>query len=341
VGGKTTESAALNLAVNGFTVFPIEAGKKAPPLVRFTQTASSDPNEVAELWHQHPDANIGVVPGGGTIVLDTDSAEAARFIDELGMPETTTAKTPRGGNHFYLLGSAPTRAGVRPGLDIRGRGGYAVGPGSVVNGRRYEWVVPPWEVPPQPAPKAVLELVKERAKFRALDRRSILHGRRNETLTRIAGWFVGQGIQGEPLRVAVHAVNAERCKPPLSDQEVEGIVKSANKWDEPPLWLVDPFRFAEDPNLSGPARHVLAVFAARAQVDGTVRGGDWVAELIGKDRRAVYRAVDELEQSKRLRVKRYRSPGKANDYKLLPFEPLTPCTTGKGVPKHDTGETAT
>ena len=91
---------------------------------------------------------------------------------------------------------------------MRGRGGYALGPGSVVGGRSYKWVIPPWEIPPQPAPGAVLELVKECAKFRAVDRRPIPQGRRNETVTRIAGWFVGQGIQGEPLRVALHAVNA-------------------------------------------------------------------------------------------------------------------------------------
>jgi hypothetical protein len=323
-GSSDQERAAQNAAVNGIEVFPIAPGEKAPPLVRFTQIATSDPVEVAALWHQHPGANIGIRPGGGTIVLDTDSADAARFVAELGLPQTTTVKTPRGGRHYYLQGSAPTRAGVRPGLDIRGRGGYAVGPGSVVNGKRYEWVVPPWEIPPQPAPKAVLDLVKERATFRALDRRPIPEGRRNETLTRIAGWFVGQGVQGQPLGVALQAVNRARCKPPLSEQEVDQIVKSASKWDEPPLWVIDPFGFAEDPRLSGSARHLLAAIAARAHVDGTVRGGDWVAQLIGKDRKAVYRAVEELEENNRLRVRRYRTPGKANDYRLLPFTPSTP-----------------
>ena len=44
--------------------------------------------EVAQLWREHPGANIGVRPGGGTIILDTDSAAAARFVDELGLPET-------------------------------------------------------------------------------------------------------------------------------------------------------------------------------------------------------------------------------------------------------------
>jgi hypothetical protein len=113
-------------------------------------------------------------------------------------------------------------------------------------------------------------------------------------------------------------------------------VRSANKWDDPPLWPFDPFGFAEDARLGGPARHVLAALAARARDDGTVRGGDWVSQLIGKDRRAVYRAVDELERCSRLRVRRHRASGKANDYRLIPYEPARGYTPGKGVPKRDT-----
>lgn len=83
----------------------------------------------------------------------------------------------------YLLGSSSTRADVRPGLDLRGRGGYALGPGSVFGGRSSEWEIPPWEIPPQPAPPAVLKLVRDRPKFQALDTRPIPKGRRDNTLT--------------------------------------------------------------------------------------------------------------------------------------------------------------
>jgi hypothetical protein len=328
------ERAAMKLATEGFRVFPVTPDSKRPPLIRFKRGATADPPRVAELWRTYPHANIGVATGGGTMILDVDSPAAQRLVDDLQLAPTTTVKTPRGGRHFYFRGNAPTKAGARPGLDIRGRGGYAVGPGSIIGGKRYEWIIPPWELEPQPAPRAVLELVKEREKFRAFDRRPVPQGRRNETLTRIAGWFVGQAVGGEALEVALGAVNRERCRPPLPDREVEKIVNSASKWDVPPLWLVDPVRFAEDPQLDGKSRHVLSTLAARARHDGHVRGGEWLREVTGWDRKTIYRVVGALEEAHRIEVRRGRSKGKANDYKLLPFEP-TASNSGKGVPDRD------
>jgi hypothetical protein len=43
--------------------------------------------------------------------------------------------------------------------------------------------------------------------------------------------------------------NRARCRPPLSEKEVERIVKSANGWRKPPLWMVNPLGFAGDPRL--------------------------------------------------------------------------------------------
>ena len=53
-------------------------------------------------------------------------------------------------------------------------------------------------------------------------------------------------ITGEPLVLALHAKNRNDCQPPLTEQEVEKIVKSASKWPEPPRWIQDPLRFIED-----------------------------------------------------------------------------------------------
>lgn len=181
-------------------------------------------------------------------------------------------RSASGDRHFYLLGSSSTRTDVRPGLDLKGRGGYAVGPGSVFDGRSYRWEIPPWEIPPQPAPPAVLKLVRDRPRFQAIDKRPIPKGRRDNTLTQIAGWFIAQDVRGEPLRIAPHAINRDRRKPSMEDQQVDKIAKSASNWPEPPLWLVDPIRFAEDPRLDGKSRHVLTTLAARAHHDGHVRG---------------------------------------------------------------------
>jgi Bifunctional DNA primase/polymerase, N-terminal/Primase C terminal 1 (PriCT-1) len=248
VSSADLKRAALGLAANGFTVFPIKPGDKSPPLVKFTKQATADPIEVARMWKRYPEANIGVHAGGGTVIVDADTYKNPSCLDGLAIPETTTVRSASGGRHFYLLGSGSTRTDVRPGLDIKGRGGYAVGPGSVFDGRSYRWAIPPWEVPPQPAPTAVLKLIRERPKFQALDTRPIPKGRRNNTLTQIAGWFVSQGVRGEPLRIALHAINRDRCKPSMEEAQVDKIAKSASSWPDPPLWLVDPVRF-------GPSRH--------------------------------------------------------------------------------------
>jgi hypothetical protein len=58
-------------------------------------------------------------------------------------PATTWVRTPSGGHHLYFRQSPGQEirnsAGrLGPGVDVRGHGGYVIGPGSVVAGERYE-----------------------------------------------------------------------------------------------------------------------------------------------------------------------------------------------------------
>ncbi|MDJ0342091.1 bifunctional DNA primase/polymerase [Streptomyces sp. H10-C2] len=62
------------------------------------------------------------------------------------VPDTVTVLTPSGGRHLWFTGPAGTtvpnsvgRAGTAPGpgIDVRGSGGYLVGPGSITNAGRY------------------------------------------------------------------------------------------------------------------------------------------------------------------------------------------------------------
>lgn len=109
--------------------------------------------------------NLGIACGpSGLVVVDLDSAEHGEVEDdwrELGVhngrdalarvadwagqsvPETFTVRTPSGGSHLYFR--APEGCTVRnsagaiaPLVDVRGRGGYIVGPGSVIAGRAYQ-----------------------------------------------------------------------------------------------------------------------------------------------------------------------------------------------------------
>ncbi|KUL65140.1 DNA primase [Streptomyces violaceusniger] len=80
------------------------------------------------------------------------------------IPPTVTVLTPSGGRHLWLCGpsglAVPNSAGrLAPGIDIRGLGGYLVGPGSYGSHGSYRLAPgsPAWA--PAPAPAALLRLL--------------------------------------------------------------------------------------------------------------------------------------------------------------------------------------
>ena len=56
---------------------------------------------------------------------------------------------------------------------------------------------------------------------------------RNTTLVSIAGKLRNAGLSAEALEVALLQVNADRCVPPLGDEEVKRIAANASKWSLP------------------------------------------------------------------------------------------------------------
>jgi len=57
------------------------------------------------------------------------------------LPLTRIVRTPSGGEHMYFLGGDGIRCSsdtLAVGIDIRGVGGYVVGPGSSIGDRVYE-----------------------------------------------------------------------------------------------------------------------------------------------------------------------------------------------------------
>ncbi len=130
----------------GFSLFPLTARTKRPALDWDQyQLNRASPEQVA-AWRMHP-WNTGVATGAvsGVIVLDADSALARAEAERRGLPVTLTIATPRG-THWYFNHpgwDVRNRAGrgwtIAPGdvtdpgvdgWDLRGDGGYVVGPGS-------------------------------------------------------------------------------------------------------------------------------------------------------------------------------------------------------------------
>lgn len=146
---------ALLLASWGLPVFPLKFGAKTPALQNFSSRASCCPDAIRNMWfppmeNSPAPFNIGIATGNGLFVVDIDdkngkqgSVSWAALERQYGAsPPTFTVRTPSGGRHLYFRADPglwiPNSAGkLGVGIDIRGEGGYVVGPGSVLDGRQY------------------------------------------------------------------------------------------------------------------------------------------------------------------------------------------------------------
>ncbi len=99
------------------------------------------------------------------IVLDCDSTDAFHEVTSRGVPQTPRVRTARGWHLYFRWPGHPVAnaVGILPGVDLRGDGGYVVGPGSVhSSGAVYEWDPSPREVPFAPAPDWLLDMLATR-----------------------------------------------------------------------------------------------------------------------------------------------------------------------------------
>jgi RecA-family ATPase len=150
---------ALELAALGFYVFPIVAGKKAPPVWKDWQGRATRDRDFIESWWGTSgspvrNCNIGISTskfgdGQALLVVDVDNKNGKRGNDELlrlelegyDLPATAEQRTPTGGRHIIFAVRESVRQGVDilgPGLDVRSRGGYIVGAGSTVRAGGYD-----------------------------------------------------------------------------------------------------------------------------------------------------------------------------------------------------------
>lgn len=190
----TTLDAAMAAAERGWAVFPCLPGEKRPAVANAWESrATTDPAVIERHWPRG--ANVGVACGPSSlVVVDCDVAKEGQSPDgewaEPGVVDGVDAlallaersgallpldgplvRTPSGGMHLYFR--APGGAVVRNSaskvawkVDVRARGGYVVGPGSVTPTGAYEFVhdseaeaLPEWVLcacnPPEPDPATV------------------------------------------------------------------------------------------------------------------------------------------------------------------------------------------
>ncbi|MFE5402426.1 bifunctional DNA primase/polymerase [Streptomyces sp. NPDC056580] len=139
--------------------------------------ASTDPARIRELFAAAPWAGgYGIacgLPPHHLIGVDLDTkngTDSSAALRELALrhlftiPETVVVITPSGGRHLWLTGPpdvvVPNSAGrLAPGIDIRGAGGYLVGPGSRTDHGVYAAAPGTAHLAPAACPTALLRLL--------------------------------------------------------------------------------------------------------------------------------------------------------------------------------------
>lgn len=151
---------ALAGAARGWSIIPLQPRSKTPAIPwKDHQHRRATPDEIRAWWQDHPDRNVGVVTGAvsNLAVIDVDPRNGGS-VKEIAKKTSTgyLVKTGGGGMHFYCAytpsdRTIPCQPGLRPGVDLKGEGGYVLGAGSIhPSGEPYELVAAG-----QPAPLPV------------------------------------------------------------------------------------------------------------------------------------------------------------------------------------------
>ena len=244
--GDSCLDAALEAAARGWHVFPCGANKR-PLTPHGFKNATTSEDEIRRLWAEHPGASVGIATGAsGLVVVDIDCKNGARGLDEwhelsaeLGRTgdDTTLVDTPSGGMHVYYQANGhrvgSTASKLAPGIDTRAGGGYVIGAGS-----------PGYLYVDGHGPERLRELPALLAERLAFARREpaegqsaapasdvIPEGRRDSELASLAGTMRRRGMSPDEILAALSVTNKKRCRPPLSDAQVEKIARSVGRYE--------------------------------------------------------------------------------------------------------------
>lgn len=144
-------AAALWYAEQGIPVFPLTPGTKIPLKGSGgCLDATTDPDHIDAWWAGNPNANIGIATGYLVDVVDVDGhkgqvSRAQNWPMFDGLHTLGVISTPRpGGMHLYVprKEGISNGAGLLPGVDYRGLGGYVVAPPSRNEQGTYTWLRP-------------------------------------------------------------------------------------------------------------------------------------------------------------------------------------------------------
>lgn len=134
------KQAAMQLAEDGFWIFPCRAGTKKPAIEGY-RTAKWSLEQVESWWSDHPDDNIALCPDvNDLVVLDLDLYKPECNWDR-DVPETMLVRSASGGEHHYFEAGDrgfPGKFNGYQGVDIKHKGLVVLPPSRFENGQ-YEW----------------------------------------------------------------------------------------------------------------------------------------------------------------------------------------------------------
>ncbi len=239
----------------GLAILPVKPGRKEPATKHGFKDASKEKTQ-EKIWRQSPQKNVGIATGvvSGISVVDVDpdsgGEESLReLVQKYGLDiNTVTVSTPRGGKHFFYKDNlgAKSQAGVLPGVDIRGNGGYIVAAPSLhPNGKKYyfedvdflNWTKEDFEKRLKEFPHDILKQIKgSQNKIVISSDGKVNQGYRFEFLRSQAGKFKRSGISKENAKETLYRENIERCNPPKTNEEVDKLIEGIfNLSDKNPL----------------------------------------------------------------------------------------------------------
>lgn len=332
---ESKKSHALALASAGFPVFPVYEVKtgicacgdpqchspaKHPRIKHGLKDATVSVTQIERWWTLWPDANIAVATGNGLLVVDIDGPTGEESLQGLDVPDTLTVRTGRG-RHLWFAGKGSNKRGLHPGIDIRGEGGYVLAPPSGhVSGAIYQWDRVEWGLASAPAwtTKEKMRPSTSARSQRRGDRDCFVEGERNDRLFRRGCAMRGSGMTPAEIEGALIMTNAERCDPPLDDEEVGKIAASAGAQAANGTDFMQRRndRLLLDAGLHPHAVVVYLVLRDYANADGICWPAlDTIAQRAGTCTRSVSPALYELEEAGFIDIEN-RAP-KSNLYTVI------------------------
>lgn len=225
-------------------------------------SASNEEDTILSWFETEKPVNIGILlgPKSGVIDVELDGPDAITAWESLGLGEiyTPTYKAGRGPHRLFRWDEGLPAVQVRKplGIEVRiGNGGKAaqsvLPPSRHHTGVYYQWLegLSPDDVELAPLPEKLVALLwnddgsgQLRTSVAKSPAREVLHreiksGERNNELHRFAvseAFRSGPNLDDEreqqDLLLKLRAVNVVMCKPPMSDDEVVAVYRSAISW---------------------------------------------------------------------------------------------------------------